>query len=139
MKFLVLVFLIAHVSMAQNIVDHTWKERVITILADTSEGVLAKKQTQRFLSMEKEMIDRQLVLYSCIDDECTFYDFRNDPKKMKIKTSATFFKTSLYGLDGQIKSESNELVSPLVFFVLIDKMPMRRSEMRKRIKKNGGS
>lgn len=139
MKWFLIVFFITHVSISQNILDHTWKERVITILADASERDLASEQTQRFLSMEKEMIDRQLVLYSCVDGECTFYDFRNDPKNIKIEASATIFKTRLYGLDGQIKYESNELVSPMVFFNLIDKMPMRRSEMRKRIKKNGGS
>ena len=47
------------------------------------------------------------------------------------------FKVVLIGLDGGIKYESRTFEPAEAYYGLIDRMPMRRAQMRKRIK-NGG-
>lgn len=134
---LLLCVLIIQVSFAQELSQHYYKERVITIHADSSEAKTAQKQVAAFLFLKKEMVDRKLVLYNCDASTCTFYDFFETPKSTKTKDSEHTFEIRLYGLDGQIKFEANQYIAPQELFALIDKMPMRRNEMRKRIKKEG--
>ena len=136
MKLLVCI-LIIQVSFAQELSQHYFRERVITIHADSMETETAQKQVGAFLLLKKEMIDRKIVLYNCMANTCTFYDFFESPKQIDAKENEHAFEIRLYGLDGQIKYEANQYTPPQELFTLIDKMPMRRNEMRKRIKKEG--
>lgn len=132
-----IVLLVAQLSMAQPLTAHYFKDRVVTIHADSSQIVLFERQQSELLIAAKEMKERRLVMYSCIASKCLFNNFSEAPVTTEITPTEKTFEIRLYGLDGQIKFEANEYTSPQVMFSLIDKMPMRRNEMRKRIKKEG--
>jgi hypothetical protein len=59
-----------------------------------------------------------------------YYDFKNDKKELLIHEKITGFNVVLIGLDGGKKFNSNTVEEANMFFNLIDKMPMRRQELR---------
>ena len=60
-----------------------------------------------------------------------YFHFSNDGKTGKhITTTDQSFRILLIGKDGGIKYESNQYVSLIQLFELIDSMPMRQDEMQ---------
>ena len=130
MKYLVLVFLVSHTIWSQDLDKHLWKNRVIVISADKNNATRAEAQFN-ILKIEKDkFIERRVLVYKCIEDACMYYDFKNDKKELLIHEKITGFNVVLIGLDGGKKFNSNTVEEANMFFNLIDKMPMRRQELR---------
>ena len=136
MKFLIMVCLMSNVMWSQNLDAHRWKERVIIISADEENSKLAEAQLDIFKAETEKCIDRNIVIYKCVANNCEYYEGRQDSKKVKIKKPEKGFKISLIGLDGGEKFNSNKVEKAAVIFNLIDTMPMRRNEIKRRKKKN---
>ncbi|WP_431133795.1 DUF4174 domain-containing protein [Psychroserpens mesophilus] len=134
MKYLILIMLMSNCLWSQNLDKHQWEERVLFIVADEDNLELAERQFDILIKDKKELIDRDLVLYKCLEEKCTFYNFKNKSETSKETTIFKGFKLVLIGLDGAEKYSTNTLVKTDVIFRLIDSMPMRRREVENRRK-----
>ncbi|TBN15608.1 DUF4174 domain-containing protein [Hyunsoonleella pacifica] len=130
MKYLVLVFFLSHIMWSQNLDKHLWENRVIVISADKKNETRATEQFNILKTEKDRLTDRRLVVYKCIGDICKYYDFKKDAKVVLVDKKLTGFNVVLLGLDGGKKFNSNKVENANVFFNLIDKMPMRRQELR---------
>lgn len=121
---------------SQNLDKHLLKQRVIIISADKANLHKAEAQFKLLNKEHKKLTDRKLIVYKCIDNTCTFYDFLKAPKTIRIHKEILGFRVALLGLDGGEKFNSNQVENADVFCSLIDRMPMRRQELRTQQKKN---
>jgi hypothetical protein len=121
---------------SQNLESHRWKHRVIVIHADEKNSKLADLQYEILEKLEEQLTDRKIVIYKCIAGSCLINDWKRDSKIIQSNNKAKGFSVVLVGLDGYQKFESNKVEQASVFFELIDTMPMRRQELKKRNIKN---
>lgn len=133
---LLLIALIAGPLHAQDLVSHRWKERVIVVYCDDLQQTEALEQLELFKSTREQLEDRAMVIYQ-VSDQGYRFQFSEEIKALNSDPNEENFKVILIGLDGGIKYQSSTVEPAEVYYSLIDRMPMRRSEMRKRIK-NGG-
>ena len=130
MKYIVIALLFSNIIWSQNLSSHKWKERIIVIKADESNAALANSQFNMLVAEKEKLIDRKMVVYKCISGQCEFYNGLNPAKFLKIDNINAGYSAVLIGFDGGKKYTSKKVVMPDVFFELIDKMPMRRQELR---------
>ena len=121
---------------AQDLLSHRWEERVLVIYSANLDDRSAQEQLALFKSTQAELEDRAMVVYH-ITNEGYRFNFSPELKSYDSEDEEFDFKVILLGLDGGIKYESSTIEPAQVYYDLIDRMPMRRSQMRKRIK-NGG-
>ena len=122
---------------AQDLSQHRWKDRVILLFAANAQDSVFKEQFA-LLTLEKwEVTERDLIIYQI------FPTHGYDPKgkqlsasfcqslrrRHRIETDA--FQFILIGKDSGVKKRAAEAVSRESLFGLIDRMPMRRAEMRR--------
>lgn len=115
--------------------DQRWKHRMVVI---SGEEHMVKRQRDRFLELDGEVLDRDLLVLTIIHPPEG--DAQNDSlpqqaeiqKHFKIETSE--FQVLLVGKDGRVKERRYDLVEPAEFFDCIDAMPMRQDEVRIRRK-----
>ncbi len=139
-KLLILGFIVAFYpfqTIAQ-LDQHRWEDRVILIIAENDQLTAYKDQIQ-FLSQQRvELEDRNLVVYKLLMDGQSTYQENNinTTKAQKLiqnyKKKSDPFLLLLIGKDGGVKLKSTTPVSPNDLFALIDGMPMRRAEMRRK-------
>lgn len=125
-------------SSAQSLQQHQWEDRIILIFADSEDNEFYQEQLQHLQANEAELKDRDLVVYRILDQKA----FQPGGKPMKrgwadaLRSSyqgeEKSFLFVLIGKDGGVKLRSNREVEVKKLFALIDGMPMRRAEMRKR-------
>ena len=120
---------------SQNLDKHQWKERVIYIVADKENHALLEQQFDLLNRDKQGLVDRNIVVYKCLEGKYTFYNWNDKPKINTASNISEGFKIVLVGLDGGEKYSSNTIVESDVIFNLIDAMPMRRQELEAR-KKN---
>jgi hypothetical protein len=130
--FLLLTVFLSNMGFAQNIKKHQWKNRVLVISASAKDTFKVERQMTYFESVSKQLLERKLVLYECVENTCTFYNYKEAPQTISAKNNPATFSIALYGLDGGKKFESDVVVTPNVLFSLIDRMPMRRQEIREK-------
>lgn len=125
-------------SSAQSLQQHQWEDRIILIFADSEDNEFYQEQLQHLQANEAELKDRDLVVYRILDQKA----FQPEGKPMErdwadaLRSSyqgeEKSFLFVLIGKDGGVKLRSNREVEVKKLFALIDGMPMRRAEMRKR-------
>ena len=121
---------------AQDLLEHRWKERVVVITSESFDHPDAMAQIKAFEDSIDELEDRLMVIYH-VTSEGYRIQFNQEVMPVGNKVSDFDFKVVLIGLDGGIKYESRTFEPAGIYYGLIDRMPMRRAQMRKRIK-NGG-
>ena len=101
--------------------QYLWKNRIILTFADDEDHPDLKKLKVEMKENNCEILNRDLL----------HIHFSNDGKtgKLTIKNDQSF-RILLIGKDGGIKYESNQYVSLIQLFELIDSMPMRQDEMQ---------
>jgi len=121
---------------SQDLKKHQWKNRVLLIYTDDKNADDFKNQI-KVLSEDKEgLVERKLVVY-----QFTKNDFTNDFNQIWFSSNSLFnnyvnnnesFKVVLIGLDGGIKLDQNKVVLPEKLFTMIDGMPMRKTELKRK-------
>lgn len=139
-SFLVIssLFFTYSVGMAQVLRQHQWEDRVILVFASDQEESLFQQQLQLLQTNEEELEDRELVVYRIFDQKA----IGPMGKSLKPKRAAELrsryapdkksFFFVLIGKDGGVKLRSDQVVEMDKLFGLIDSMPMRRAEMRRK-------
>ena len=113
-----------------SIEDFQWKNRLILIGGSNAD--LVKQQSDTFRVQTKENEERKLLIFQWNSQKKAFYE----PKKGFVLKEANFnneFEVKLIGLDGSVKNKETAVINPQKVFDLIDSMPMRRQELKKRI------
>ena len=130
MKYLIFILFISNHVLSQDIKQHKWKERIVIINSDKKNLELAENQLKMFLNEEQKLIDRKVVLYNCVESDCSLYNWKGLIKTITNTSEVKGFKVTLIGLDGGVKYTSNKVENPNIILDLIDSMPMRRQEMK---------
>ena len=115
--------------------EYEWHHRVIILQSDS-----ARHQYQEELRLLEEALpgleERDLVIFHLFEDHG--YDPKQNLLSQKeldylLKTYGSTdksFRFSLIGKDGGLKFTSDKVVKPQELFAIIDRMPMRRREMK---------
>lgn len=122
--------------MAQTLAKHEWENRVILLFAPDFQNKELKQQLDLFRKNQKGLKDRKLIVY-----QITPTEVKKDgtPLNGKSKIGSWFkefqidnneFTFILIGLDGGEKMRNSGIVSNEKLFSKIDRMPMRRAEIR---------
>ena len=114
---------------------HKWDKRVIVVNARSESSVGYKRQEQLFNKGKLGMKERDLVIYKLYPDhwigpEGSLSQEEALAIREVYQIPMDTFTVVLIGKDGSIKMKTDDLVSTRDIFALIDKMPMRRREMR---------
>ena len=134
--FLFFTFISNQSCIAQSLAQHEWENRVVLLFTPNFQNQELKRQLDFFQKNQKGVIDRKLIIYQITPDEVKkagkflkeISEISSWLKKFKIdKNEFTFI---LIGLDGGEKMRSSEVISIKKIFSKIDRMPMRRSEIR---------
>ncbi len=121
---------------AQTLDSFQWKNRLVVLVGDIS-----KQNLEAFKSYEvlpKEITERKLVFLH-IQPNSIAEILPNTQKPIENLQLYQSFKDSyprqsifLIGLDGGVKRSTNTLFNPKELFRIIDSMPMRASEIRRK-------
>ena len=100
--------------------QYLWKNRIILTFTDDDDHADLIKLKVEMKENNCEILNRDLL----------HFHLSNDGKTGNhITTNDQSFRILLIGKDGGIKYESNQYVSLIQLFKLIDSMPMRQDEM----------
>lgn len=141
-QLLLLTLFMGNYAQAQLFQSHQWKNRIVVVVAENSDNQLFKDQLQVFEQTAEGMKDRKIVVYAI--QQASYQQLNYDSKTSEMKgqkSTALYqqfkekekdFRVILIGLDGGQKFEKDEPISSEELFSQIDRMPMRRSELRRR-------
>lgn len=129
---------VSSILFSQNLTTHRWKDRVILVFGSSAAEKLAQTQFTKLSAEPSELIDRNLVTYQIYDREgqtpegksLTAKELKAFRQKFNIEVGT--FAVLLIGKDGGVKMKKTEMVEPQLIFDLIDSMPMRQAEMRRK-------
>lgn len=137
--FIILLVMIGMpaLSMAQ-LEQHRWQDRIILIFASSEEQQDFQEQWQDLQKDTAGLAERDLVVYTIFEDQSLHNLTATGVKQLqkRFHTDQSPFKVLLLGKDGGIKAQQNSPIPRADFFALIDGMPMRRAEMRRKSKKH---
>lgn len=127
--FFTLLFLLmtvsAHSQENDPLKKYRWKKRVILLFAPTADEPELLRQKKILAGDTAGIRDRDLVIHTILPD--TPWQFLRD--EYSIRESFTFI---LIGKDGGVKKRSSSAVSRESLYSLIDSMPMRQAEMKRK-------
>ena len=120
-----LLFLMPILTNAQDLKNYRWHKRVVVLVHnDPKSGVLLRQQ-QALDAHKNDLEERNMIVLVPKPEE-----------KRKLLTQLNvplaFKGVLLIGKDGGVKFEENFPVHPEVLFALVDAMPMRRAEMKRK-------
>lgn len=126
-------------SAAENpLRTHLWENRIVLLFSEDSSEEKLQAQLQLFQQNQIDMKDRDLLVYQIFPEggklttgkaltvEQALY------LRARYKVSDKAFTVILIGKDGGSKLRKESVVAPSELFDLIDQMPMRQSEMRRK-------
>lgn len=113
----------------QALREYHWKKRVLLLAASTAEQADFKTQKALLNAEKAEMDARDFVVLEVFYNQLSTTDQQFLTKKIGV--SAPKFAAVLIGKDGGVKEKSTRPIPPAALFDTVDKMPMRRAEMRR--------
>jgi hypothetical protein len=125
---------------AQDLQKYKWENRLVLIFAENENQEVYQNQLKELKSSKEGLTDRKILIYQILPEKfkigLTLETNWEKSNKLfdNIINDDTQFKVVLIGLDGGIKLQQNELLSTEKLFVTIDKMPMRRIEIKNKTK-----
>ena len=115
-----------------------WKNRLLLIFAPQEGDAFAQALQNEILTHPDEISERDLVVFSVFETGPSYMETtRIDPQtaaaiRTKFAAPLGQFTCILVGKDGGVKLKRHAPVKLEEIFGLIDAMPMRREEMRKK-------
>ena len=119
--------------------QYRWENRIILIFGSASKEAQVQEQLQLVGEHTKELEDRNLLVFYFVDNlgqqlkgkkQWSAKQVLELRKRYDIPKDT--FEVLLIGKDGGVKRRSSNLLEPKDFFDLIDSMPMRQMEMRRK-------
>lgn len=134
---ILILILTMFTSKAQELKPHQWRNRLILIMTDDISNETYQKQISELQTNENGLKERKLIVYQVQDGKFK-KDFSSKEWKQSSNLYETYNKTNsgfevvLIGLDGGVKLRQSKFISCKELFSIIDVMPMRRNEMKKK-------
>lgn len=130
-------------SFGQNLKKHKWNNRILIVKTLNQESKKYQDQIKEFNNSYKELTARKFIIYKITGKNFIMKDYTNDTlnisgvitKKLtdKVLNEKEDFEVILIGLDGRVKLRQTEIVLKEDLNKIVDAMPMRRSELRKKL------
>lgn len=112
-----------------------WNKRIILLAGDDS---LIKEQINIYKKVEDGISDRDIIIIYQNELKFNFFP-ESDKKPLKWEDLKNYynledkkFTSILIGKDGGVKQKDHQILPSNIYFRLIDAMPMRMQEMRKK-------
>ncbi|MEM6321576.1 MAG: DUF4174 domain-containing protein [Bacteroidota bacterium] len=123
---------------AQELSAYQWQNRLLLVVASNKESEELAAQLALLQEDKEGLKERKLIVFQIVQD--SYAKGIEVPKKWHKSTLEYGSKENtddkllvhLIGLDGGLKRTWDSPVRPNVIYSLIDQMPMRRAEMRRR-------
>lgn len=116
-------------SLRQTIQASRWQKRVLLVMAPTAGQPDFKRQKELLAAAPAELRARDVLVLDVLYDHLAPAD--RQYLQQELKLHLTGFEAVLVGKDGGVKQTSTHPLAPAAWFGTIDKMPMRRQEMRR--------
>ena len=117
-----------HVKVIEILEEYRWKKRILVLQTEDPDKVKAQKELlDRVIP---DLRERKLVLLGFAIDKEPYASI--DITQLKTKYKNKQHSILLFGLDGQLKNSWTIPVDPEKIFTVIDKMPMRRRELKEK-------
>lgn len=71
------------------------EERILILKGVSKDYKLLEKQFNQIRKLEKELLERRLVLYKCIETKCTKFNSNFSERKLKVNATGRNYKTML--------------------------------------------
>ena len=121
---------------SQALSDFQWKNRLIVVFSETKSSEAYLEQLDLLENDSEGLKDRKLkVIHSIPGKHQIMFPLKSawqDSNLYQKKESKSDFEVILIGLDGGVKLRETKILETKKLFDLIDSMPMRQSEIRKR-------
>lgn len=132
-----LAVLVGSTLMGHAMSKYIWKNRPLIVFAPSTSDTRLADQQRVVGASRSGFVERDMVVIYVIGDSVS--TMLGVPPGMSAATlrrrygvSANAFRSLLVGKDGGVKRSSGRAISARSLFGLIDRMPMRRQEMRRR-------
>ncbi|MBC6610693.1 DUF4174 domain-containing protein [Hymenobacter sp. BT507] len=116
-------------SLSATLKANRWKKRVLLLYAPTADDATLKRQRALLAAQPEGMRARDMLVLDVIESQLSTTDRHYAHQELKLP--ADRFTVLLVGKDGGVKQRSATPLPPDALFGTIDKMPMRREEMRR--------
>lgn len=116
-------------SLAQTLRASRWQQRVLLIGAPTAGQAAFQQQKKLLANATSQLKERDFLVLELPYDQLTPAD--RQCWQQELKQALTAFSVVLIGKDGGVKRTSTQPLPPGDLFGTVDKMPMRRQEMRR--------
>ncbi|NNK87282.1 MAG: DUF4174 domain-containing protein [Flavobacteriaceae bacterium] len=135
-KYIVFVLftMSAIVTSAQDLNSYKWKNRLVIISVNDLNSSAYKRQLDLLFSDRNGLEERKIVVLAVLDS--IFKDHSNNSWFIQKGTNSfglnsdSQFEMLLIGLDGGVKFRKSNPVTRKELYGLIDRMPMRRQELK---------
>lgn len=122
--------------MGQQISDYQWKNRLVVLLTDSQDSQMYQLQLKDLKTDLQGLKERKILVITLTPNyQITGIDNGIEQKAVlnfkKLKKETDGFEVILVGLDGYIKLQQSKLLTHQELFAQIDRMPMRRDEIKK--------
>jgi hypothetical protein len=117
-------------SLAQTLRQSHWQKRVLLIGAPTTSQPDFQRQKHLLADAAAQMKERDFLVLEVPYDKLPAADQQYWQKELN--QSLTKFAVVLIGKDGGVKRTSAQPLPPADLFNTVDKMPMRRQEMKRK-------
>lgn len=116
-------------SLAQKLRASRWQQRVLLIGAPTAGQAAFQQQKKLLVNATSQLKERDCLVLELPYDQLTPAD--RQYWQQELKQALTAFSVVLIGKDGGVKRTETQPLPPADLFGTVDKMPMRRTEMRR--------
>lgn len=123
--------------MAQNTLEaHLWQDRVLLIFAKAKHTAWHREQMDQLLADTSGLRERDLVIYQVFPQGGTGPQGTALDSTLRARIQKQYapeypdFRFILIGKDGTVKWQTDRVADRAELFSRIDRMPMRRAEMK---------
>ena len=126
-------------TMTAQLEQHQWEHRLILLFAEAPSQTIYQQQMEQLKADSAGLADRDLRIYSFFaqSSQPNMSESAREEIQREYNPREEAFLCILIGKDGGVKARKTNLYPREDIFDLIDSMPMRRAEMRRK-KKGGG-
>lgn len=120
-----LLFLAPILAQTQHIKNYRWKNRVIVLVDNNRNSEALQEQLTVLNRYKTDLTDRDMIVFTPSGEVA--------PKILKeLSVAPNFQGILLIGKDGGVKFQERFPVRPETLFALVDTMPMRQAEMKRK-------
>ena len=139
---IIIIVLLASVAQGDGALDlnqYKWKNRLLFVFAPHNNHPLLIDLKDDLSAQKEEVLDRDLIVFEIFENGSSYMGTTRIDNQMaedmrqKFTPAPGRFTVVLVGKDGVVKLRRIGQIELVEIFSLIDAMPMRREEMRRKI------